>query len=84
VLTITQSLIADMLGVRREGVTVTVGNLEKAGLFIAVAITLPFWIARVWRRNLVSVTPQYDRRSHSEDVAGVRVQRSASRVSLLV
>jgi CRP-like cAMP-binding protein len=31
-LTITQSLIGDMLGVRREGVTVAVGYLEKAGL----------------------------------------------------
>ncbi len=31
-LTITQELIAEMLGVRREGVTEAVGRLEKAGL----------------------------------------------------
>ena len=31
-LTMTQELIASMLGVRREGITETAGNLQRAGL----------------------------------------------------
>jgi hypothetical protein len=51
----TQKLIANMFGVRREGVTEAAGKPQAAGL-IHLAERLPYWIVRSWithdiRRN---------------------------------
>ena len=51
-LVMTQELIANMLGVRRESVTEAAGNLQKTGL-ITLAISR-CWIARAWRRGPAS------------------------------
>lgn len=83
-LTVTQSLIADMLGIRREGVTGAIGKLEQVHLInrrrghITVLDRVGLEARSCECYTIVS--SQHDRRCGSEDViAGVRVQRSASR-----
>ena len=88
-LTITQSLIADMLGVRREGVTVAIGKLEKAGLIHRrrghIAVLDRAGLESRCCECYAIVRSQYDRRFRSKTrLRDVRLQRSASRVSRLV
>jgi CRP-like cAMP-binding protein len=83
-LTVTQSLIADMLGIRREGVTAAIGKLEKAGLIHQrrgqIAVLDRVGLESRCCECYAIVRSQYDRRFHSDAIAHVRLQRSASRV----
>jgi CRP-like cAMP-binding protein len=73
-LTITQELIADMLGVRREGVSEAAGKLQQAGLIhcsrgrIAV-LDRPRLEARACECYTI-VKREYDRLLHPEDTRG--------------
>jgi CRP-like cAMP-binding protein len=53
-LTMTQELIASMLGVRREGITETAGKLQRAGLISYLAVTSRRLIDRDWDPMLVN------------------------------
>ena len=55
-LVMTQELIANMLGVRREGVTEAAGHLQEAGLFATPAVTLPCWTVQSSRCGCASAT----------------------------
>ena len=57
-LTITQELIAGMLGVRREGITETAGNLQRAGLIS-------------YRRGHITVLDRKRLESHACECYGV-------------
>ena len=61
-LTMTQELIANMLGVRREGVTEAAGKLQNAGLDRLQPRRSPCWIGPGWRRGSASAT-RWSRRS---------------------
>ncbi len=50
-LSTTQELIANTLGVRREGVTEAAGNLQRAGL---IRYKSRCWIGRGWKRPFAS------------------------------
>jgi CRP-like cAMP-binding protein len=70
-LTMTQELIANMLGVRREGVTEAAGRLQKAGLIKysrghIVVVNRPKLEARVCECYAV-VKKEYDRLAHCGD-----------------
>jgi hypothetical protein len=55
-LVMTQELIANMLGVRREGVTEGTLKLQRAGLIHYVRATSQCWIARAWRSARANAT----------------------------
>jgi len=55
-LILTQELIANMLGVRREGVTEAAGKVQKAGLIEYTVATLPYSTGQVWKRGPASAT----------------------------
>ncbi len=84
-LIITQSLIADMLGVRREGVTVAIGKLEKAGLIHRrrghIAVLDRAGLEARCCECYAIVRSQYERGFRLEVIARDRLQRSASRAS---
>jgi CRP-like cAMP-binding protein len=84
-LIITQSLIADMLGVRREGVTVAIGKLERAGLIHRrrghIAVLDRAGLEARCCECYAIVRSQYERGFRSDLIARDRLQRSASRAS---
>lgn len=85
-LTITHSLIADMLGVRREGVTVAVGNLKKAGVIDCrrghVAVLDRAGLEASCCECYAVVRSMYERQSRSDDVTrNAGPQRSPPRVT---
>jgi len=55
-LIMTQELIADMLGVRREGVTVAAGRLQDTGAISYVRGHIKISIVRSWKGRSASVT----------------------------
>ena len=55
-LIMTQELIADMLGVRREGVTVAAGRLQDTGAISYVRVISRSSIVRSWKGRSASVT----------------------------
>jgi CRP-like cAMP-binding protein len=64
-LIMTQELIANMLGVRREGVTEAAGSLQRAGMITFISAgTSPYATGRLWRRAAASAT-QWSGRSSS-------------------
>ena len=52
----TKELIANMLGVRHEGVAEAAGKLQPAGLIPTAAAGSPYSIVQVWRHNAVRAT----------------------------
>ena len=63
-LIMTQELIADMLGVRREGVTVAAGRLQDAGAISYVRGHIRSSTARSWKTRYASarvVKDEFDR-----------------------
>jgi CRP-like cAMP-binding protein len=56
VLTMTQDLIANMLGVRREGVTGSAGSSKKKASLVIAAAVSPFWIEPNWKSAFANVT----------------------------
>jgi CRP-like cAMP-binding protein len=61
-LEMTQELIANILGVRREGVTEAAGNLQRAGLIEYHRGHIAFSIVPGWRHASASAT-RWSRRS---------------------
>jgi CRP-like cAMP-binding protein len=55
-LTMTQELIANMLGVRREGVTERQANYRGLGSSATAGDKLPYWTERNWSSYVASVT----------------------------
>ncbi len=85
-LTVTQSLIADMLGVRREAVTAAVGNLEKAGVIHCrrghITVVDRVGLKARCCECYAVIRSGYDRRFLSEDaIDSVRRQHSAARMT---
>ena len=60
-LTMTQELIANMLGVRREGVTEAAGNLQRAGLirYSRGRIAVPMYSKSLMLAILSGAVPVY-------------------------
>ncbi len=85
-LTITHSLVADMLGVRREGVTMAVGNLQKAELILChrghIEILDRAGLEARCCECYAVVRSMYERQCRSDDVSRhAGPQRSPARVA---